>query len=857
MASLSSPDPSSSAATACFHCGLPVPQASRYAVPVDGVMRRLCCPGCEAVVRAIVAAGLESYYRHRSALPASPRDSLPEFLRELELYDAPKVQQGFVRAAGEHVREASLILEGIRCAACVWLNEQQLARLPGVLGVSVNYATQRARIRWDETRVRLSEILRAIAAIGYTAHPYDPSRHEAILRQERRRALWELFVAGFGMMQVMMLALPSYLAGEGEMPRDVETLLRWAALLLTVPVVGFSSTPFFRGAWNDLRARRLGMDVPVALGIGLAFAASVWATLTGEGEAYFDSITMFVFFLLGGRYLEWNARQRAADASEALARLRPAMAWKLSAYPHSGEETRVAVAELAPGDYVRVRPGEAVPADGVVAEGTTAVDEALLTGESRPVAKRPGDGVVGASLNVESPVVVRVERVGEETVLAGILRLLDRAAAEKPPIAAAADRVAAWFVAALLMVAAGVFLYWSSVEPERALWITVAVLVVTCPCALSLATPAALGAATSRLARKGLLVTRGHALETLAKATHVVFDKTGTLTDGHLTLEEVLPLGALPVEACLALAAGLEQGAEHPIGRALREAVRARGWTPSSGALPVRVPGAGMEAVIDGRRLRIGTPAFVAELVGQALPSSLSTFLEGHDTGVVLGAEDGYLAAFAFRDALRPDAAAAVAHLQAAGCQILLLSGDRPAAVRRVAERLGIERFVAGASPEEKLAWIERLQREGAVVAMVGDGVNDAPVLARAQVSVAVGEAAQAARASADMVLASGRLLDLADGFALARRATRVIYQNFTWAIAYNLGALPLAVAGFVTPWMAGLGMAGSSLLVVMNALRLARHGSEIGHRIVLPELGLKGLAHASMPKPSISNPDS
>ncbi len=790
---------------------------------VDGAARPLCCPGCEAVARAIVAAGLESYYRHRSALPVSPREALPEFLQELKLYDSPKVQQGFVRSAGGNVREASLILEGIRCGACVWLNEQHLARLPGVLGVSVNYATRRARVRWDETRVRLSEILRAIAAIGYTAHPYDPGRHEAILRQERRRALWELFVAGFGMMQVMMLAIPAYLAGEGEMPRDIEALLRWGALLLTVPVVGFSAARFFRGAWNDLRAQRLGMDVPVALGVGLAFAASVWATLTGEGETYFDSITMFVFFLLGGRYLEWNARQRAADASEALARLKPAMAWKLSAYPSSVEEVRVAVAELAPGDYVRVRPGEAVPADGVVVEGVTAVDEALLTGEGRPVGKRPGDGMIGASLNLESPVVMRVERVGEETVLAGIVRLLDRAAAEKPPIAAAADRVAAGFVAALLLVAAGVFLYWWSVEPHRALWITVAVLVVTCPCALSLATPAALGAATHWLARRGLLVARGHALEALAKATHVVFDKTGTLTEGQLALEETLPLGPLSAEECLALAAGLEQGAEHPVGRALREAVRARGLALPAGTLPVRVPGAGMEAVIGGRRLRIGTLAFVAEGAGQPAPPALAAFLERHDTAVVLGEEGGYLAAFAFRDALRPDAAAAVARLRAAGHRVMLLSGDRLEPVQRVARVLGIDHPVAGASPEDKLAFVQRLQREGAVVAMVGDGINDAPVLAQAQVSVAVGEAAQAARASADMVLTSGRLQDLADGFALARRATRIIRQNFAWAIAYNLVALPLAVAGFVTPWMAGIGMAGSSLLVVMNSLRLAR----------------------------------
>ena len=836
----------------CFHCGLPLPSSPRHSVVIDGVEQAVCCPGCEAEARSIVAAGLSDYYRHRSAYPAPPQTALPDALQALELYDSPKLQQGFVRTAGEHVREASLILEGIRCAACVWLNEQHLARLPGVLSVSVNYATRRARVRWDETRVRLSEILRAIAALGYSAHPFDPARQEELHRRERRRALWELFVAGFGMMQVMMYAVPAYLAGEGEMPPDIGGLLRWAGLILTAPVVFFSAARFFRGAWSDLRARRLGMDTPVALAIGLAFAASVWATLTGEGETYFDSITMFVFFLLGGRYLEWNARRQASDASEALARLEPAMAWKLPTYPDTGVEARVVVAELAPGDYVRVRPGEAVPADGVVAEGVTAVNEALLTGESRLVAKRPGDAVIGGCLNVESPVVVRVERVGEETVLAGIVRLLDRAVAEKPPIAALADRVAAWFVAALLVVASGVFLYWFSVDPARALWITVAVLVVTCPCALSLATPAALGAATSRLAKRGLLVTRGHAIEALAKATHVVFDKTGTLTEGRLALEEAVTLGSLSADECLALAARLEQGTEHPVGRALREAARQRGLAIPPGVQPTRVPGAGMEATIDGRSVRIGTPAFVAALAGRPLPPALRAFVERDDTAVVLGGEEGYLAAYAFRDALRPDAAAAVGRLRSAGHRVTLLSGDRLPAVRSVAERLGIEEFVAGATPEDKLAFVEALQREGAVVAMVGDGVNDAPVLARAQVSVAVGEAAQAAQASADMVLVSGRLEDLAHGFALARRTTRIIGQNFAWAIAYNLVALPLAITGFVTPWMAGIGMAGSSLLVVLNSLRLAYEDSGIrgqGSRIGNRDSGFGIRASASSPK--------
>ena len=802
----------------CYHCGLPIPPDVALAVCVGGQERAVCCIGCQAVAEAIVANGLEDYYRNRDALPDSPREALPAVLDSLALYDHAEFQKGFVRALSEHEREAALIVEGITCAACIWLIEHHLAKRPGVAGVEVNFTTHRARVRWDEQRGKLSDILAAIAVIGYRAHPYDTARSEQLARRERRSALWRVFVAGFGMMQVMMYAVPVYLAGEGDMTADVESLMRWASLVLTLPVVGYSAAPFFRGAWRDFGQRRVGMDVPVALGVGAAFLASVWATLTASGEVYFDSVTMFVFFLLGGRYLEMTARQRAVSVTEALARLMPVFAARVAAYPADRALAQVPAADLRPGDIVLVRPGETIPADGVVVEGRSAVNEALLTGESVPVAKVPGAEVIGGAVNVDSPLYVRVEQVGEATRLAAIVGLMERASLERPRLVQLADRIAARFIQALLLVAALVAVAWWFIDPVRALWITVSVLVVTCPCALSLATPVALTIASGALARAGLLVTRSHAVETLARATHFVFDKTGTLTYGRPALLDVLPLGQLDGAACIALAAGIEHASEHPLGAALRVAARASALVVQGS---VNTPGCGMQALYEGKTLRVGRPEWVGELHRYPLPDVACALLASGDTAVALGDETGWLALFRFGDGIRPEAAAMVSALRAAGLRLALLTGDAEPVAARVAQMLGIEEVRAEATPQEKHSYVESLQKQGAVVAMVGDGVNDAPVLARAQVSVAMGSGSQLARTQADLVLLSENLEHLARGYQLARRSLRVIRQNLVWSFVYNFVALPLAMLGFVTPWMAGIGMSGSSLLVVLNSLRL------------------------------------
>jgi len=771
----------------------------------------MCCRGCQAVASAIVAGGLEDFYRYRTEKSPQAQELIPEQLNELELYDRDDLQKNFVYQQAGEEREASLILEGIVCAACVWLNERHVKALPGVLDFAVNYSTHRARVRWDNRRIRLSEILEAISAIGYHAHPFDPGRQEQLYKQERRQALRRLAVAGLGMMQVMMLAVALYAGADEGMTEGLRSFLRWVSLLITVPVILYSARTFFTSAWRDMKRHQLGMDVPVSLAIGAAFLASAWSTLRGTGEIYFDSVTMFTFFLLAGRFLEMGARHRAGQAAEELVKLLPATAARLT---EAGEE-RVPVTDLASGDRVLVRPGESVPADGRVVDGRSSVDESLLTGESLPQTRKQGDLLVGGTVNTESPLIMEIEQVGEATVLSAIVRLLDRAQTEKPSVARTADRVAGWFVGGLLLVATAVATWWWLHDPEHAFAVTLSVLVVTCPCALSLATPAAVTAATGALTRLGVLTTRGHALETLARASHVIFDKTGTLTEGRLRLERVELLGTVNRTDCLQFAAALEQHSEHPIARALcaetSDGLQAENVTAQAGL--------GIEGWIAGQCYRIGIPEFVLELQGEAKAAG-KTGAEGQ-AGVLLGNDQGLLAHFTFADRLRERAAESVRRLKNLGVEVELLSGDQTTTVQAVADELGIDQFQSRCRPEDKLARIHVLQQQGAVVAMVGDGVNDAPVLAGAQVSLAMGGGTQLAHASADMVLLSEQLPHLVTAIRASRRTLAVIRQNLAWALVYNVVALPLAAAGWIAPWMAAIGMSTSSLVVVINALRL------------------------------------
>ena len=799
----------------CFHCALPVPPGSHYVVRIDGKEQPMCCPGCQAVAQAIVDNHLTDFYKYRTEASPTAANLVPEQLQQLSLYDKPELQDSFVDQDDRHaeIKQASLILEGIVCAACVWLNERHVNALPGVKEFRVNYTSHRATLKWDDNQIQLSDILKAIAAIGYIAHPFDSGRQEQIHKKERAHALKRLAVAGLGAMQVMMLAVALYAGEYHGMEANMERFFRWISLLIATPVVVYSARPFFISALRDLKRMQLGMDVPVALAIGGAFTASLWATMHNTGEVYFDSVTMFTFFLLAGRFLEMGARQRAGQAAEELVKLLPPMATRII----KGEEETVAVTELQPGDEVRIRPGESIPADGVIIDGRSSVDESLLTGESLPLGRGVGDTVTGGTVNVGSPLRIRVEKIGDDTVLAAIQRLLDRAQSEKPAIATMADKVAGWFVAALLLIALAVGYAWWQVKPDDALWVVISVLVVTCPCALSLATPAAMTAATGSLTRLGVLTTRGHALETLARATHIILDKTGTVTTGQLGLERVVITGDQDQQLCQEIASALEQDSEHPIGRMLATlptALKAEGVLATAGM--------GIEGSINGQRYRLGQEQFIRlRDDGHHGYPEIETGPAASGSQIWLASEQQVLCVFEFSDTLRNEAKEAITQLQALGLQVELLSGDGDAAVASVAQVLDIEIWSARQTPEGKLKHINELQQQGAVVAMVGDGVNDAPVLAGAQVSLAMGGGTQLAQATSDMVLLSQHLLHLPEAVKRSRQTLTIIRQNLAWAVGYNLIALPLAALGFVAPWMAAIGMSASSLIVVINALRL------------------------------------
>jgi Cu2+-exporting ATPase len=801
----------------CFHCGLPVPPGLDLQVVIDQQPQPMCCMGCQAVAQAIVDGGMENYYRFRTETSPTARDPVPEVLRQMEVYDREEVQKSFVRHGDGHLREASLILEGIDCAACVWLNEQHLRAQPGVQEAQVNYSTHRARVVWDERKTKLSNILKSISQIGYIAHPYDPSKHHQLLEKQRKDYLKRLGLAGALGMQVMMFAVAMYTGSWWGMEPQYRTFLQWVSFLLTLPVFLYSGWPFYHAAWRDLRHKRAGMDVPISLGIGIAFAGSVF-TIMGLGEhVYFDSVVMFIFFLLTARFLELVARKKASEHTEALIQSQATAAIR----EQEGNLTEVVAAqELEPGDIVQVKPGDTLPSDGEVIEGSSSIDESLLSGESRPCPKQKGDVVIGGSINIDSPLRIRVTKSGQETVLSTILHLVERAQSEKPAIARLADRVASRFVVAILLLAAAVASYWYFNDPDQWLPITIAVLVVTCPCALSLATPTAITAATGTLIRDGLLCSRGHALETLSRVSHFVFDKTGTLTDGRLAIKQIKSLSnEYDKEGCLLRAASLESRSEHPVAKAFLDLNSCDLLTVNE---IISTPGAGITGTVASKRLFLGSIPYIHQNTGLALSAVQQAKLKD-GTRVLLADDSQLLAVFVLQDSIREEAESLMNSLHRSKVQTLLFSGDDETAVSIVADQLQISDYQSSMLPADKLHHLQTLQQRGAIVAMLGDGINDAPVLAGADVSIAMGEGARYAAAAADMVLFRNDLHILYRGMTVARKMMRIIRQNLSWALAYNITALPLAAIGLIQPWMAALGMSASSLIVVANAMRLTK----------------------------------
>jgi len=819
----------------CFHCGLPIPEdEAPPLLEVNGGERAFCCHGCQAVCKAIIDAGLVDYYRHRTdAAVTANRNTVPEFLSRIELYDRPDIQKGFVERQRDWC-EAALLLENIRCAACLWLNEKHLRSLDGVIDVHIDDVTQRARVRWDPKIIQLSQILTAIADIGYIAHPYDASRGRQLHQLRRRRSLEKLIFAGALGMLVMNFSLATYLMGEvdagGQLPLWI-VIGRWTSLMLATIILAYSGQEFFAGAWGDLRNRRLGMDIPVVLGLTGAYAGSLYTTITGQGEVYYDSIAMFVFFLLLARRYELGGKLLATDHIERLARLVPRSAQRLAA--GDGERwDEVAVDELVPGDLLRLVPGETLAVDGVIESGISSFDESLLTGESDPVLKHPGDAVVAGSVNGDQAVIVRVTRTVQASALREMHHLVERGLEQRPRYALLAERVATGFVAVVLVVALVTAWYWLRTEPANWLPSTIAVLIVTCPCALALATPVALTVSAGELVRRGVMPLRMQALDLLATADTFAFDKTGTLTAGRPQLVEAYPLAEPDESQSIRIAIAMSAGSEHPLARALRRT----DTLPPVAVTEVRnVPGAGISARLDGREWWLGKPEQLDStgLLDTSLRERIEIARAAGRTVSVLSDGTAIQALFVFEDPLRTGVVAMLRGLTANHVrEQAILSGDAPASVARIAEQLGIDEYHGGLSAADKMAWIATRQASGGRVAMFGDGINDAPALAAADVSVSFSDATDMANVSSDFLILGEDARVLVEARELAIRTRRNIMQNFSWAAGYNLIAIPFAAAGMIPPWGAAIGMSLSSLIVVTNALRLRADGREWGqHR--------------------------
>ncbi|RXS44433.1 cadmium-translocating P-type ATPase [Idiomarina sp. 29L] len=786
----------------CFHCLQPVPRGVDLTVRYRGEEKAVCCAGCEAVANTIIQHNLDAYYQHRDEKPLET-PLLPDELKQLTLYDHPDIQKEFIRDTGDNIQIATLTVENITCGACGWLIEQELMRLQGVHKAVVNVSSRRLQVHWNDSALKLSEILQTLARIGYKALPFQPNEAEHQYEKQRKGYIKRLGVAGIATMQVMMVAFGLYFGVGGDLSESLQRFLWVVSLVFATPVILYSAQPFYAGALRGLQASKLNMDIPVSIALLGAYSASVYATITNTGEVYFESISMFTFFLLTGRFLELLAKEKALRFATNRLTLLPKLAVR-----EVGEGTEeIAVRQLKVGDIIRVKPGETLPADGNLLTDKAQVDESLLTGESRPASKIKGAKVVAGSLNQSSPIRVEVTEVAQQTVLAGIIAMQDAALADKPKVQQVIDKVAGYFIAGILLTATVTFLAWWFINPEHALWVTLAVLVATCPCALSLAAPTALTGIIHRLNNDGILLKNADVIESVKSLKTVFLDKTGTLTEGKFKLLSKRDYAKSHHND--ALTAGLESHSEHPIAAPLKQL----SVQPVSFESVENYQGLGLEGIANGVRYRIGSRTFIQQWHPQHQPDGQHQ--------VVLASEAQVLAEYHVDDQLRSGASETIATLKQQGYTPIIVSGDSKDRVENVANRLGIKKWHGETKPEDKLSLIIDAQSSGQTVWMVGDGINDSPVLAQADLSMTFSSASDLAQTSADIILMGESLWQIETVIKGATKVRSIMRQNFSWALLYNVSILPFAALGFVAPWAAALGMSLSSLLVIANSLRL------------------------------------
>lgn len=788
----------------CAHCSLPVPRA----LVVEGADLQFCCAGCRTVHEVIHSCGLERYYRLRestdqSAAPARTTD------RGYGEFDDPAFRNLYARAEQGGLFSAELYLEGVHCAACVWLVERLPRILPGLIEARLDMRRSLVRVVWDERAVPLSRIARSLDSLGYPPHPARDVDARAIRRLEDRRALIRIGVAGAIAGNIMLIAVAMYAGAFSGMDADHRSYFRFLSAALGILSLVWPGAVFFRSAIAALRTRTLHLDVPIAVGLGVGAASGLINTLRGAGEIYFDSLSVLVFLLLVGRWVQQRQQRWASDSVELLFSLTPTSARRIE----SGEVREVPIESLAPSDLVEVIAGESIPADGVVEQGESSIDQSLLTGESRAVEASPGSIVAAGAVNLGAAIRVRVEAAGEQTRIAGLMRMVEEGARRRAPIVHAADRIAGWFVATALMLATLTLAGWLMIEPSRAVDNAVALLIVTCPCALGLATPLAIAVAIGRAAGRGILIKGGDALERLTRPGLILLDKTGTITEGRTAMVEWA--GDRAVQP---LVAAVERHSSHPAARALAAACDNGG--EALHAHDVRQTlGGGVEGVVGGTRIIVGTRAHIAAS-GASIPEwaeACEASLAARALSPALVAKDGRVVSIAgLGDPIRADASDSIERLRQMGWRVGVLSGDHPDVVAGVASELGLDPMLCegGADPERKVARVERAARLGPVV-MVGDGVNDAPALAAASVGVAVHGGAEASLAAADVSISRAGLAPVVELIDGSRGALSAVHRNLRVSLLYNCVCGALAVTGVINPLIAAVLMPLSSITVI------------------------------------------
>ncbi len=807
--------------SSCFHCGLPVDANRIVEKNIQNVARHFCCHGCSSVCEMIYDSGLEGFYQRTpdGQLLAPP----PEPPQEACLYDIDEVQSEFVSELA-NVRDIHLMVEGIHCSACVWLIERSLTKLPGIIDVKVNLSNKRLFVRWDNTQNKISNIIELLGKTGYAAIPFNPETAEAAINKQNRALLLRMAFAAFSMMNLLWVSIALY---SGADQGEFKQLFHWVGFSLATPTLFYSGWPFLKGAWTGLKHLNLTMDVPIAIGATATYSYSVFITIsqTSVGDVYYDTVVNFIFVILVGRFLEAKSKRHAVAASQRLMDLQPRVAHVI----RDNETHIVPIRSIQKDETILVKPGEKIPVDGIILSGNSSVDEALLSGESAPLKKQAGDLLSAGTVNIENTLTVKVTATLRNTSLGKIISLVEEAQASKAPIQCIADQIVPWFVAVTLLLAALTFGYWLADGIEYALLAATSVLIITCPCAFGLATPMSIAVASGLAARNGLLIKNGAVLEYLSGIHHFVFDKTGTLTEGKMRLKEIITsdnLAADNKQRLLEKVAHLESLSEHSIGKAIVQHAKLQNIKANSQKVKhfINKPGFGICGEIDQQMIIVGNSRWLENNNIPLHTQFLQQAEERENKGIscVHIAIDGEHSGFiSIADQLRPDAKKLITDLRNAGIELTLLSGDKRAVAMAIASELGGMNVIAEVLPGEKDRVIQNLQSQGQQVAMIGDGVNDAPALIRADVGIAIGSGTDVSVESADIVLLSNELDKIRLASDLSKRTLRTIRQNISMSIVYNIITVPLAMMAFVSPLFAAIAMPISSLAVIGNASRI------------------------------------